>query len=72
MNGLGLPGVHVELQKTNKSGIGGCHIRVTINDEEEMSEDVKPEDQRDRSSSRSTKTVMRITRGRDTTHHHAS
>ena len=40
MNGLGLPGVRVEAEKAEKQGITGTHMRVTVNGEEEISEDV--------------------------------
>lgn len=43
MNSLGLPGVRLELHKTRKSGIGGSHVRVMIDGEEEQSIDVGTE-----------------------------
>ena len=36
MNGLGLPGVHVEAQKGVTCGIAGTHMAVTVHGEEEM------------------------------------
>ena len=35
MNGLGLPGVRVEVQKTSTCGIAGTHIAVTVDGQEE-------------------------------------
>ena len=35
MNGLGLPGVHVEAQKGVTCGIAGTHMAVTVHGEEE-------------------------------------
>ena len=35
MNSLGLPGVAVSLEKTEKCGITGTHFRVTVGGEEE-------------------------------------
>ncbi len=40
MNGLGLPGVHVETEQAVKCGITGTHMKVTVNGEEEESQDV--------------------------------
>ena len=40
MNALGLPGVRFERQKTEKCGIIGTHIAVTVNGEDEHSHDV--------------------------------
>lgn len=40
MNGLGLPGVCLEYEKTEKCGIVGGHIHVRVNGEEELAEDV--------------------------------
>ena len=40
MNGLGLPGIRLERKKTEKCGIMGSHISVTIDGEEELIEDV--------------------------------
>ena len=40
MNALGLPGVRFERQKTEKCGIIGTHIAVTVNGEAEHSHDV--------------------------------
>ena len=39
MNALGLPGVRVEAEKTEKCGITGTHMKVTVFGEEEESED---------------------------------
>lgn len=36
MNGLGLPGVQVEAQKSSSCGIAGTHMKVTVNGEEEL------------------------------------
>ena len=41
MNVLGLPGVRFERQKTEKCGIIGTHIAVTVNGEDEHSHDVE-------------------------------
>ena len=41
MNALGLPGVRFERQKTEKCGIIGTHIAVTVNGEDEHSHDVE-------------------------------
>ena len=35
MNGLGLPGVHLEAQKAATCGIAGTHMAVTVHGEEE-------------------------------------
>jgi uncharacterized protein (TIGR00299 family) protein len=40
MNGLGLPGVHVETEQAVKCGVTGTHMKVTVNGEEEESQDV--------------------------------
>ena len=40
MNSLGLPGVHVETERSVKCGITGTHMKVTVDGEEEESEDV--------------------------------
>ena len=40
MNSLGLPGVRVEAEKAVKCGITGTHLKVTVDGEEEESEDV--------------------------------
>ena len=40
MNGLGLPGVHVEAERSVKCGIVGTHMKVTVEGAEEESEDV--------------------------------
>ena len=40
MNSLGLPGVHVETERSDKCGITGTHMKVTVDGEEEESEDV--------------------------------
>ena len=40
MNALGLPGVRVETEQMVKCGITGTHMKVTVNGEEEESEDV--------------------------------
>ena len=40
MNALNLPGVRFERQRTEKCGITGTHISVTVDGEEEWSEDV--------------------------------
>ncbi len=40
MNALGLPGVHVSAEAAVKCGITGTHMKVTVNGEEEESEDV--------------------------------
>ena len=40
MNSLGLPGVRIQAEKTIKCGITGTHMKVTVNGEEEISEDV--------------------------------
>ena len=40
MNDLGLHGVQVEMEKAVKCGITGTHMKVTVNGEEEESEDV--------------------------------
>ena len=40
MNALGLPGVRFERQKTEKCGIIGTHIAVTVNGEDEHSHEV--------------------------------
>ena len=39
MNALGLPGVRVEAEEAVKCGITGTHVKVTVNGEEEESED---------------------------------
>lgn len=39
MNALGLPGVHVEAEKSEKCGVVGTHMRITVDGEEEESED---------------------------------
>ena len=39
MNGLGLPGVRVEVQKTSTCGIAGTHIAVTVDGQEETEPD---------------------------------
>ncbi len=39
MNGLGLPGVHLDREKAVKCGITGTHMRVTVHGEEEESVD---------------------------------
>ena len=36
MNGLGLPGVQVEAQKSSSCGIAGTHMKVTVDGEEEL------------------------------------
>lgn len=43
MNSLGLPGVVVAAEKTNKNGIIGTHMKVVVNDEEETVVDVSRE-----------------------------
>ena len=35
MNGLGLPGVRLEAQKSSSCGIAGTHMKVTVHGEEE-------------------------------------
>ena len=40
MNALGLPGVRVEAEPVVKCGITGTHMKVTVDGEEEVSEDV--------------------------------
>ena len=40
MNGLGLPGVHVEAEPSVKCGITGTHMKVTVDGLEEESHDV--------------------------------
>ena len=40
MNALGLPGVRYERRKAEKCGITGTHIAVTVDGEEERSEDI--------------------------------
>ena len=40
MNGLGLPGVRVSAESSVKCGITGTHMQVTVDGEEEASEDV--------------------------------
>ena len=35
MNGLGLPGVHLEAQSASTCGIAGTHMAVTVDGEEE-------------------------------------
>ena len=40
MNGLGLPGVRLERQRTEKCGITGTHMAVTVDGAEEYSHDV--------------------------------
>ena len=40
MNALGLPGVRVEAEKAVKCGIVGTHMKITVNGQEEESEDV--------------------------------
>ena len=40
MNSLGLPGVHVETERSVKCGITGTHMKITVDGEEEESEDV--------------------------------
>jgi len=44
MNGLGLPGVKVAAEKTEKCGVTGTHIRVTVDGEEEHSHDAHSHD----------------------------
>ena len=44
MNGLGLPGVRFERQRSVKCGIEGSHIAVTVDGEEELSHDVHEHD----------------------------
>lgn len=44
MNALGLPGVSVTCVASQKCGMTGSHIRVTVNGEDEASEDVEPDD----------------------------
>ena len=39
INGLGLPGVGVQAEKSEKCGVMGTHIRVTVHGEEEHSQD---------------------------------
>ena len=39
INGLGIPGVHVEAEPAEKCGIRGTHMRVTVHGEEEHSHD---------------------------------
>ena len=43
MNGLGLPGVHLEPAAGSTCGIAGTHMRVTVNGEEEVEPDA-PQD----------------------------
>ena len=38
MNGLGLPGVRLEAQKSSSCGIAGTHMKVTVHGEEEQRE----------------------------------
>lgn len=40
MNKLGIPGVHLEAKHSEKCGIGGTHVSVTVHGEEEESHDV--------------------------------
>lgn len=40
MNGLGIPGVHFEIEPAEKCGITGTHVTVTVHGEEEESHDV--------------------------------
>lgn len=40
MNALGIPGVHMKREPSVKCGITGTHVSVTVNGEEEKSEDV--------------------------------
>ena len=44
MNALGLPGVSVDTEKAVKCGITGTHMVITVNGEEETSEDVHDHD----------------------------
>ena len=44
MNGLGLPGVRVTAEPSVKCGITGTHVRVTVNGQDEISEDVPEHD----------------------------
>ena len=39
MNGLGLPGVHVEAAPGVSGGIAGTHMKVTVHDQEELEHD---------------------------------
>ena len=44
MNGLGLPGVRFERQSAEKCGVGGTHIAVTVDGQEEHSHDIHDHD----------------------------
>ena len=44
MNALGLPGIRFERHSAEKCGFTGSHIDVTVNGEEELSDDVHPHD----------------------------
>ena len=44
MNTLGLPGVRVTAEPSVKCGITGTHVRVTVNGEDEITEDVPGQD----------------------------
>ena len=44
MNGLGLPGVTLQSEKTVKLGVTGVHMRVTVDGREEVSQDVHDHD----------------------------
>ena len=43
MNGLGLPGVHLEAQSASTCGIAGTRMAVTVHGEEEESADFRAE-----------------------------
>ena len=43
LNGLGIPGTQITAEKAEKCGIRGTHAKVTVNGEEEESEDIHEE-----------------------------
>ena len=53
LNAIGVPGVRFEMEKSVKCGIAGTHMRVLVDGEEEVSEDVHSHEDHDHDHSHS-------------------